>query len=117
MNHFLSYLLTYVNAIVGFLIIIGCTYIGLSGNSLYFSILSGTFPSPDMVFDNPDWEGGFKGLLWGIFFAVVVCGFVATLIIIKQTLSVMENNSHSDFEQQKQIRLLLESIDKRIKQD
>ena len=84
MNHFLSYLLTYLNVIVGFLIIIGCTYIGLSGNSLYFSILSGTFPTPDMVFDNPDWEGG-KGLLWGIFLAVVVCGF----LLIKQTLSVI----------------------------
>ena len=117
MNHVLSYLLTYVNAIVGFLIIIGFTYIGLSGNSLYFSILSGTLPTPDMVFDDPDWEGGFKGLLWGIFSAVVVCGFIATVIIIKETLSVMENNSHSDFEQQKQIRSLLESIDKRLKKD
>ena len=70
MNKFLSEMLRYFNAVVAVLIIVGFTFVGFIGSIEY-----GQF------------YGVLVGFLLGCIFALLVCGFIAQQIVIRDELS------------------------------
>lgn len=73
MNKFLSEMLGFFNAIAAVLIISGCTVAGFTG------FIGAVSSSP--IFN------AFVGLLLGCIFAVLLCGFIAVQVVIKDELS------------------------------
>lgn len=70
MNKFLSKMLRYFNAVAAVLIIVGFTFAGFLGSHEY-----GQFFVVSVMF------------LLGCIFALLVCGFIAQLIVIQDELS------------------------------
>lgn len=93
MNRFLAEALGVMNALVALVILIGCGALGWSAMPVVMPIIARTYGWQLAM--RPD-ELAVQGLLWGtalgLVLSVVLCGFIALLIVMYRELKVIRVN-------------------------
>jgi hypothetical protein len=126
MNILLSKLFSVINILIGIGIVSVSFFYGLYGPALTSALINAfstyDFDMVEDVLSSPSLKGGLIGLGLGMLYAAFVCGFFATILLIRKKLakvdknlerlySVIKKNNKSDIEE---LTHILKSIDSKV---
>ena len=126
MNILLSKLFSVINILIGIGIVSVSFFYGLYGPALTSALINAfstyDFDMVEDVLSSPSLKGGLIGLGLGMLYAAFVCGFFATILLIRKKLAkvdknldrlytVIKKNNKNDIEE---LTHILKSIDSKV---